>query len=165
MLKLRKATLADLPTLRYWDTQVHVFVSDPDDDWDWETELQRDPAWREQLMAELNGKPLGFIQIIDPALEDSHYWGQIGPDKRAIDIWIGEPENLGKGYGTQMMLLALDRCFAQAEVTEVLIDPLESNVRAINFYKKLGFRFVEKRTFDKDECKVYTLSRQDWQAR
>ena len=51
------------------------------------------------------------IQIIDPALEESHYWGDVPENLRAIDIWIGEETDLGKGYGTQMMQLALARCF------------------------------------------------------
>mgnify|MGYP003467119708 CR=1 FL=1 len=38
------------------------------------------------------------MQIIDPALEESHYWGDIGPDLRAIDIWIGSPGDLGRMF-------------------------------------------------------------------
>lgn len=163
MIHLRKATIQDLDVLQLWDTQEHVIASDPNDEWDWEYELSRDPDWREQLMAEHNGDPIGFIQIIDPAEEESHYWGDVGKGKRAIDIWIGEAKNLGKGYGTKMMRLALARCFANNEVDEILIDPLESNRKAIGFYIKLGFRFVERRRFDQDDCEVYSLSRQDWE--
>ena len=39
MITLRPATLADLPLLRYSDEQPHVVASDPNDDWQWETEL------------------------------------------------------------------------------------------------------------------------------
>jgi aminoglycoside 6'-N-acetyltransferase len=164
MIQLRKATIEDLPTLLHWDEQPHVLASDPNDDWQWETELAREPAWREQLIAELDGVPIGFVQIIDPAHEESHYWGDIAEHKRAIDIWIGEEHNLGKGYGTEMMRLALARCFVDLRVTEVLIDPLESNVRAIQFYERLGFEFVEKRKFGDDACAVYTLRREKWLA-
>ena len=41
-----------------------------------EEELKRNPAWREQLVAELDGKAIGFVQIIDPYLEDSHLVGK-----------------------------------------------------------------------------------------
>jgi aminoglycoside 6'-N-acetyltransferase len=88
---------------KYWDEELHVVESDPNDDWGWEVELARDSDWREQLIAEIDGRSIGFIQIIDPALEDSHYWSDIAPNLRAIDIWIGEEPDLGKGYGTQMM--------------------------------------------------------------
>ena len=162
MIQLRKANIKDLSVLRYWDQQEHVIASDPNDDWNWDIELTREPEWRAQLMAEMNGKPIGFIQIIDPEKEETHYWGKIAPNKRAIDIWIGEKENLHKGYGTEMMRLALQRCFSDEHVTEVIIDPLESNHKAIQFYKKIGFHFVEKRSFGIDICDVYSMKRDDW---
>lgn len=164
MIKLREANIKDLEILNFWDQQEHVIESDSNDDWNWDNELRRNFDWREQLIAEYNGRPIGFIQIIDPAKEESQYWGHIGEGKRAIDIWIGEKQDLGKGYGTQMMNLALEKCFENLEVTEVLIDPLESNKKAIQFYKKIGFQFIEKRQFGEDICEVYSLKREDWKV-
>lgn len=161
---LRRATLADLELLRRWDEQPHVVDSDPNDDWDWEQELGRDPDWREQLIAEAEGRPIGFIQIIDPAREESHYWGDCAANLRAIDIWIGESADLGRGFGTQMMQLALERCFAVPEVQAVLIDPLSSNAKALRFYERMGFRFVERRHFGDDDCAVYRLERSQWRS-
>lgn len=159
-LTLRPATIRDLATLQHWDEQPHVVESDPNDDWAWETELPRTPDWREQLMAELDGRPIGFVQIIDPQREESHYWGEdVPPNLRAIDIWIGELGDTGKGYGTAMMQLALERCFADPAVTAVLIDPLASNTAAHRFYERLGFRFVEHRQFGADDTFVFELTR------
>jgi aminoglycoside 6'-N-acetyltransferase len=121
VINLRPATLADLNLLRDWDEQPHVIASDPNDDWGWEVELARSPDWREQLIAEIDGRPIGFIQIINPAQEDSHYWGDVEENLRAIDIWIGEEIDLGKGYGTQMMQFALARCFAHPLVRELYL--------------------------------------------
>ena len=73
-LTLRPATTGDLALLQHWDNQLHVIASDPNDDWEWETELNHNPDWRKQLIAELNGRPVGFVQIIDPACEESKYW-------------------------------------------------------------------------------------------
>lgn len=162
MINLRPATSADLNLLRYWDEKPHVISSDPNDDWGWEVELERTPDWREQLIAEIDGRPIGFIQIIDPAHEESKYWGNVTEDIRAIDIWIGEETDLGKGYGTKMMQLAIARCFADSSVTAILIDPLVSNTRAHRFYERLGFQFIEHRRFGEDECFVYRLSRANW---
>ena len=161
-IKLRIATIKDLEILEYWDRKQHVIDSDPDDDWDWEHELNRFPVWREQFIAELNGRPIGCIQIIDPAKEESHYWGSIPQNLRALDIWIGEEEDLGKGYGTAMMHLAIDHCFNNSRVEAILIDPLESNVDAIRFYERIGFHFVENRRFGQSACKVYRMNREDW---
>ena len=164
-ITMRPATPTDLPLLRHWDEQPHTVASDPNDDWHWEEELYRQPPWRQQLIAELNGRPIGFIQIIDPAQEDSHYWGEVPPHLRAIDIWIGEQENLGKGYGTRMMQLAIDSCFEDPLVQAILLDPLASNHRAHRFYERLGFRFVEERVFGEDVCYVYQLNRAVWANR
>jgi aminoglycoside 6'-N-acetyltransferase len=163
MIHLRKATIDDAALLEYWDTQQHVIDSDPDDDWNWRTELTRDFEWREQLMAELNGKPIGFVQIIDPLLEESHYWGDVPPNKRAIDIWIGEEPYLNQGYGTMMMKLAIARCFKNELVDAILIDPLKTNKRAHTFYKRLGFEFVEERVFYGVVCFVFELTRSKYE--
>lgn len=163
MINLRSATSDDLELLRYWDEQPHIISADPNDDWGWEEELKRSPDWREQLIAELDGRPIGFIQIIDPAREDSHYWGEVEENLRAIDIWIGEERDLGKGYGTKMMQLAISRCFADPSVTAILIDPLANNTRAHRFYERFGFKFIEPRRFGEDDCFVYRLNRSDWQ--
>jgi aminoglycoside 6'-N-acetyltransferase len=170
-IKLRRAVPADRDLLAYWDTKPHVLAAThdawapdlDDDDFLWQIELRRDPDWRELLIGEADGRPVGFVQIIDPAEEDSHYWGDIGANLRAIDIWIGEEADLGRGYGTVMMRLALERCFAGPAVSAVLIDPLASNVRAHRFYERLGFTRIGRRFFGVDDCFVYRLDREAWQ--
>jgi aminoglycoside 6'-N-acetyltransferase len=159
----RPATAADLSLLRHWDTQPHVIAANPNDDWRWEIELHRSPDWREQLIAEIDGRPIGFVEIIDPAREADHYWGDVPEGLRAIDIWIGEAADLGKGYGRAMMHLALARCFAEPSVEAVIIDPLVSNTGAQRFYERLGFRFIERRRFGQDDCFIYRLNRADWE--
>lgn len=160
VIKLRPATINDLALVKYWDTQQHVIDCDPDEDWNWETELGRSPEWREQLVAEWKEVPVGFIQIIDPYLEETHYWGEVAQNKRAIDIWIGEESNLNKGYGTRMMELAIQRCFQQPTVDGILVDPLKANSKAHRFYERLGFEFVEERVFDETPCYVFELKRE-----
>jgi aminoglycoside 6'-N-acetyltransferase len=164
-MHLRRATIDDLELLQTWDEQPHVIESDPNDDWGWEVELQRDVPWREQLIAEEDGRPIAFVQIIDPLLEDGHYWGtDVAANLRAIDIWIGDANDLSKGHGSQIMRLAIARCFADPRVTAILIDPLANNVRAHRFYERFGFKFVERRRFGRDDCFVYRLERAAWAA-
>ncbi len=161
-IKLRAANINDLPLLRHWDKQPHVVAATGDDDWGWETELDKNPVWRVQLIAEIDGRPIGYVEIADPFLEESHYWGaDVEPNLRAVDIWIGEADDLGKGYGTIMMKLALEKCFALSEVIAVIIDPLASNKDSHRFYERLGFKFVEERSFGEDDCFVYRLEREN----
>lgn len=86
MLSLRLATIEDLSIFEGWDKEPHVVESDPNDEWDWAVELARFPDWREQLIAEVDGNPIGCIQIIDPKEEQNHYWGDCESNLRAIDI-------------------------------------------------------------------------------
>jgi aminoglycoside 6'-N-acetyltransferase len=164
-MNLRRAVPGDLPLLRHWDKKPHVIAATGSDGaWDWEAELSGNVPWQELLIAEEQGRPIGMMQIIDPAQEETHYWGEIESGLRAIDIWIGEESDLGRGYGTEMMRLALARCFAEASVRAVLVDPLASNTRACRFYERIGFRRIARRMFADDDCIVYRLDRTEWQS-
>ncbi len=164
-MRLRPASFSDLGLLQGWHRNPHLLAVIGDfAEVDWEAELAISPDWRELMIAESGGRPIGVVQIIDPSREASHYWGEVAADLRAIDIWIGEEADLGRGYGTRMMSLALDRCFAEAAVTAVLIDPLAANMRARRFYEKLGFQAVGPRMFGEDACMVYRLDRQTWNS-
>lgn len=165
---LRRARPADAALLRAWDGKPHVIAAtgaDAEARDDWAEELAREVDWGEWLLAECDGRPIGVLQVIDPAREATHYWGEIEPDLRALDIWIGEEADLGRGYGSQMLRLVLARCFAAPAVKAVLLDPLVSNRRAHRFYERFGFRRIERRTFGADDCYVYRLERAVWEAR
>lgn len=163
MIRLRPATTADLELLIRWDEAPHVAESDPNSDWGWAQELGRARPGREQLIAERDGAPIGYVEIMDPHLDDEHYWGECPPGLRSIDIWIGEARELNQGHGTEMMKQALARCFAPTEVTAVLLDPIATNTRARRFYERLGFRYLEDRQLGADLCAVYRLDRSAWQ--
>jgi len=158
-VKLRTATPDDLALLRRWEQDPDVRSSLTDGDWHWETELHRHPPWREWLIAEVEGRPIGFIQIIDPQQEETQYWGCMKAGYRCLDIWIGEPDARNQGHGARMMALASERCFSDPSVHTILVDPLESNTRACRFYERLGFEYVVRRRFGDDDCFVYRLRR------
>lgn len=172
MIVLRPATLADVPTLKAWDQNPHVIsatTDDPDakDAFEgivWEDEIAAASDLSRYYVAELDGRPIGAMLMIDPHLEPTHYWGDVAPNLRALDIWIGGEADLGKGYGEQMMRQALAMCFAEANVTAVIIDPLASNTRAHKFYQRLGFVPLRRQLFnDESDCLVHELTRERWQ--
>ena len=164
-VRLRRAKAEDIPLLAHWDEQPHVIAATGDDVVvDWADELAHQDDVQEVLVAEVDGRPIGVVQIIDPANEHTHYWGDIEQHLRAIDIWIGDAADLGHGHGTRMIRAALDRCFAPPEVTAVVIDPLASNTDAHRFYARLGFVPVGRRTFGTDDCLVLRLEREVWDA-
>ena len=171
-ITLRPATLADVPLLDHWDEQPHVIRATSDDpeaakafgDAYWPDELARQSPVSQYYIAERDGRPIGAMLIIDPHLEPTHYWGGIEPNLRAIDIWIGEAGDLGRGYGRTMMRLAFQLCFADPAVTAIMIDPLAGNTRAHAFYRRLGFEVVGPRRFADDDCLVHRLTREVWRS-
>lgn len=169
---LRPATLDDVPILEAWDLLPHVIACTTDDPTatsafegtDWAEEIAAASPVSYHLVAEVDGRPIGAMQVIDPHLEPTHYWGDVGPNLAALDIWIGETDALGHGYGTQMMTQVIDDAFADPAITAILIDPLNSNTDAHRFYQRLGFRVVGRQTFDDDDCLVHRLDRETWEA-
>ena len=172
-IRLRPAEPADAALLHAWDREPHVIKAVTDDptaeeafiDADWEQEISDQSPVSYFLIGEENGRPVGAMQVIDPHLEPTRYWGEIEPNLRALDIWLGPADALGRGIGTAMMAQAIDACFADPVVTAIVIDPLASNGEAHRFYQRLGFRPVERRLFGPDDCLVHRLERAQWEAR
>jgi len=166
-LSLRNATVHDIALLEKWEQAPHIQASIGAydvNDWNWNYEVPRKVSWRWQLIAVVNEIPIGFVQVIDPLQEETHYWGSCEPNLRAIDIWIGRREYLGKGYGTEMMKQVLrDYCFADPSVEAVLIDPMESNKRVHVFYQRLEFEEEGIRMFGPDVCRIHRLTRDKWE--
>lgn len=171
-MRLRLATLADVPTLQRWDRDPDVIAATNDfseaetafEGIDWAEEIAAASDVSAHFIAEMDGRPIGAMQIIDPHAEPTHYWGDCAKHLRAIDIWIGSAADRNRGYGTEMMRLAIARCFAAPDVTAIVIDPLASNTDAHRFYKRLGFEFIERRFFGDDDCFVYRLERRKWRG-
>ena len=161
-IRLRPATLADAAILRRWESAPHLAGLLGDDDWEWETSLAVPHPAQRPFIAEVDGRPVGFLEILDPFLDPEHYWGDLPPGYRAIDIWIGEAEFIGKGYGRAMMRQALDLCFADPEVHTVLVDPLPTNTASHRFYERCGFTFRERRRLGDDDCLVFQIDRSTW---
>lgn len=170
-VRLRPAAPADAPLLHAWDRETHVIravTDDPEaevafDGADWAQELSDSSPVSFFLIGEEDGRPVGAMQVIDPAREPTHYWGDIEPNLRALDIWLGPADALGRGVGTAMMRQAIDACFQDSEVRAIVIDPLASNADAHRFYRRLGFRPVERRMFGPDDCLVHRLERAQWE--
>lgn len=172
-IRLRPATLDDIPQLSEWDRDEDVIASTTDDPdaelafegLEWHEELAGQTEHYRYYIAELDGRPLGAMLVIDPHLEHTHYWGEIEPGLRALDIWIGAAQDRGQGHGKTMMTLAIEMCFSDSQVHAIVIDPLASNTRAHQFYQRLGFEPEGRRMFSDSDCLVHRLTRAAWIAR
>lgn len=162
-VSLRPATPDDIPLLRGWNSDPVIARFCPTGHWDWQKILAT--TGLEGLIGELDGRPIGFVLITDLLHDTTGYWGAPQAGLMSLDIWIGKPELRGEGHGRALMALAIDRCFADPAIHALLVDPLKTNSDAIGFFQRIGFTFLEDRSFGDDQCAVHHLTRQTWQRR
>ena len=78
--------------------------------------------------------------------------GFIGVADKKIEMLFLDPKYFGQGLGKILMSFALN------ELSADKVDVNEQNVKAVNFYKKLGFEIIE-RTEKDDQGRNYPLLR------
>jgi aminoglycoside 6'-N-acetyltransferase len=92
----------------------------------------------DQFIVALANEPFGYIQCY--ALST---WNQgFGPQPQAtrgIDQFIGEPNMIGRGHGSDFIRQFTDGLLASG-IPRVLTDPDPDNVRAVRAYAKAGFQ-------------------------
>ena len=163
-LSYHMATPDDAEMLSAWDEAPHMKIARGNSDWwNWQEELHQADVWREMLIVKCDGEAFGFLQIMNAGQDPDDYWQGLDTTHMAIDLWIGRPEYLHRGFGSQMIRYAISRAFRNSEVTTIWIDPLSQNARAIAFYQKHGFEPVDTRIIDEDGLALHKLTRQAWE--
>lgn len=122
----------------------------------------------------IDGCPAGYIQVY--WLRDHpEYQRQVDVDPEAvsIDLFIGEPDLRGQGWGPEILRACLDRLvFGEMAAPLAMIAPDPANHRAVRSYGKAGFRAVKTVHVVDDEHPgntgdelVMLLTRDEWQSR
>ncbi len=62
-----------------------------------------------------------------------------------VGLFIGDEENRNKGYGGEVLDLLLEYCFDYLNLNNVMLKVFSFNERAINCYKKVGFKEMGRR--------------------
>ncbi len=99
------------------------------------------------FIVETLNKPIGFIGYYD-ASEFPDGGGYDEPEGTyGIDLFIGEEDYIGKGYGTAMLTQFIakmlnERSAFHKPITKIIVDPHTENTAAIALYKKLGFTIL-----------------------
>jgi RimJ/RimL family protein N-acetyltransferase len=78
--------------------------------------------------------------------DDPDYAAQVALGRAAIgiDLFIGEPELIGRAHGPALIRAFLrDVAFPRYGVDLCVIGPTRSNAAAIRAYEKAGFRFLK----------------------
>lgn len=142
----RDLTTRDLPLLRTWAAQPHW------SEWWGEADGVVDEIAGhigsdevEPLIAELDGKPVAYVQVYDPHLEEGHAYQDQPFGTLGVDMSIGPAALLGAGHGPALLAQFCETLFEEG-CPRVVVDPHPDNVRAIRAYEKAGFKPFDTRT-------------------
>ncbi|MFA4662670.1 ribosomal protein S18-alanine N-acetyltransferase [Pyrococcus kukulkanii] len=106
------------------------------------------------LVAEYNGKVVGYVM------------GYLKPDMEGHIMSIAvHPDYRGNGIGKALMVAVIDRLFKRG-ARWIGLEVRVSNERAINLYKKLGFKIVKRiiSYYSDGEDAYYMILRpEDWE--
>jgi aminoglycoside 6'-N-acetyltransferase len=136
----RPATVADLPMLRRWlrTPEVVRWWGDPVEQAAL-LEADLDEPLMVMRIVQLNGVPFAYAQDYDVGSWPQSQFAHLPKGSRAVDAFIGEPDLIGCGHGSNFLAL-LARRLRDEGAPVVAIDPDADNWRARRAYRRAGFR-------------------------
>jgi RimJ/RimL family protein N-acetyltransferase len=149
-LDFRAMTAEDLPLMRRWLDMPHMreWWGEPESELSHIKDMIEGRDTTRPFIFSLGGEPIGYIQYWfighhqnDTWLADNPWLAELPPETIGVDLSIGEPENVSRGFGSQAL-----RTFVESLVREghrtIIIDPDPANARAVRAYEKAGFRVI-----------------------
>ena len=97
-------------------------------------------------------RPVGYVQFYpwSAELDEARQIGIPDPEgSYGLDIFIGEPDAIGRGVGATVVALVSRHLFQEGGATSVALLTPVGNERAHRAYEKAGFRKV-RQTLDTD---------------
>ncbi|WP_372784394.1 GNAT family N-acetyltransferase [Phenylobacterium sp.] len=137
---IRPVTPADLPLIARWRAAAHVARWWGQPGVEPEIDKLAEPRIAMWLV-EQDGRPFAFLQDYDVHGWDPHPFSDLPPGSRGIDLYIGEPDMLGRGHGAGLLRQHVDGLFSRG-VPVVGIDPHPDNASARRAFERAGFSVV-----------------------
>lgn len=143
MIEFRPLAVEDLPQLEEWLRHEHVARWWRDDIDESLAEYRAAIEGREptdHYLVVVDDRAVGMIQTY--LVSDYPEWEEVvhaGPDIAGVDLLIGDPEQVGRGLGPEILAQFVhDVVTARAVVATVD----EANRRSWRAFEKAGFRYV-----------------------
>jgi aminoglycoside 6'-N-acetyltransferase len=92
----------------------------------------------DQFIVSLDGRPLGYIQSYALSTWNQGF-GEHPARTRGIDQFIGEPDMIGRGHGSNFIRRFVDELLRDG-IPRVVTDPDPANARAVRAYERAGFQ-------------------------
>jgi len=134
----RPMTSDDLPVIRQWLARPHVreWWGDPSEQYDLVSGDLDEPAM-DQFIVSVGSDDFAYLQCYDLTAWNSGF-GAHPRGTRGIDLFIGEPDMIGRGHGSAFIRAFVDERL-RSGAPRMVTDPDPSNTRAVRAYEKAGF--------------------------
>lgn len=142
IISFKSFSTSDIKQIYDWTQQPHVkkWWQDPED-WlefkqKFEDKLQS--PYRACFIIYIENKAVGYIQTYQA--NKFPEWTNQPDGTYGMDLFIGDPEFIGKGYGTQIVAKFVEELFKLPEIKRIIINPDVNNIAAVRAYEKAGFK-------------------------
>ena len=110
----------------------------------------------------LDERPIGFIQTyLVSDYPDYAALVQVGEHVAGVDLFIAEPELIGRGIGSEALrAFTRDVVFARESTVACVADPDVRNIASIRAFENAGFAVVRE-FFDPSDGETHALVRLD----
>jgi aminoglycoside 6'-N-acetyltransferase len=134
----RPMTSDDLPVIRQWLAWPHVreWWGDPSEQYDLVSGDLDEPAM-DQFIVSAGSSDFAYLQCYELTAWNSGF-GAHPRGTRGIDLFIGEPDMIGRGHGSAFIRAFVDERL-RSGAPRMVTDPDPSNTRAVRAYEKAGF--------------------------
>jgi RimJ/RimL family protein N-acetyltransferase len=115
--------------------------------------------WLFPNIALINRRPVGYFQYYVGAMCQAELGLDEAKGVLGIDLFIGDPAMLGKGFGTALLRQAVELLFREEAIKMLVTDPDPTNAVAVHVHAKVGFRAVPGKAPTKDGGVLMALAR------
>jgi RimJ/RimL family protein N-acetyltransferase len=92
-----------------------------------------------QFIIQIDTEPVGYIQYYWASKVGDGWWEGFDENTVGFDLYIGNPNYLGKGYGKIIVNAFLRLLFQDSKICRIIADPSPQNEKIINLLKNVGF--------------------------
>ncbi len=142
LISFKSLSKSDIKQIYDWIQQPHVkkWWQDPEN-WDefkqkFEDKLQS--QYRACFVIYIENEPIGYIQTYQA--NRFFEWLHQPEGTYGMDLFIGDSDFIGKGYGTQIVSKFVKELFKWPQVARIIINPDINNIAAVRAYEKAGFK-------------------------
>jgi RimJ/RimL family protein N-acetyltransferase len=133
---------SDFSSIESWLQEPHVKKTWGDERWEesYEKYLFRISSDSiKQFIIQDDDSSIGYIQYYWASRVGDGWWEGVDSNTVGFDLYIGNTNYLGKGYGKAVLKNFIEMLFKDPDVKRIIADPTPTNEKIINLLKKLGF--------------------------